>query len=497
MVSERNLVFVSFYAGPKSAAKTSCEAILTQLKPFKRRHKQFDVWDRSQIPAGSDKDIELQAALQRCRVAVVLVSPEYLASDEWEAEAKPLLAAAQAGEIRLLWQQVSPCNCDHEATSSFAQVIQDTVLTSCTRALRERHEQRISEEVFKAWSEFTPLSSPMSAVVLDEKDDAAGLKVPSPIACDAVALVIIPSGFDEGALGGDKGARRSYQWLAFIQKTGEDRFREIPNAEIAAGLTYEKERLPELLQSLQCWIDTELEDVPVLEVFASDDLLHEDWGGFSMQVGDSTRTLHDYQPFLLRSSDRLLNPRWSKRRGALKRMHLHLREGTGAWLPLDQVGRAETLEKLDGQTQHPQACQGVVSALYSQQPKVFRNRPAWFRSALMSRAPLVIWPSNRAALADDEMQHCFRDLALLREDGGLTHELGKPHCPDLAGLARARQQLDHPKIDLRGLTILVDHPDRAPDRTTLRHRFSAVYEDSSSPLETTPPRPASELFISP
>lgn len=497
MVSERNLVFVSFFAGAKSAAKTSCEAILTQLKPFKRRDKQFEVWDRSQILAGRDKDIELRAALQRCRVAVVLVSPEYLASDEWESEAKPLLAAAQAGEIRLLWQQISPCNCDHEEISRFAQMIQDSILTSCTRAVRERHEQRISEVVFNAWREFAPLSSPMSAVALDEKDHAAGLEVPSPVACDAVALVIIPSGFDEGTPGDDKGARRSYQWLAFIQKTGEDRFREIPNAEIAAELTYEKDRLPALLQSLQCWIDTELEDIPVLEIFASDDLLHEDWGGFSMQVGKDNRSLHDYQPYLLRSSDRLLNRRLSKRRGALRRMHMHLSEGSGAWLPLDQLSRAETLEKLDGQTQHPQACQGVVSALYSQQPNFFRKREAWLRSALMSMAPLVVWPSHRSALADDEMQDCFRDLALLREDAGLKHELGRPHCPDLAGLARARQQLDHSKIDMRGLTILVDHPDCAPDRTTLQHRFSAVYEDSSSPLESTTPRPASELFISP
>jgi hypothetical protein len=74
--------------------------------------------------------------------------------------------------------------------------------------------------------------------------------------------------------------------------------------------------------------------------------------------------------------------------------------------------------------------------------------------------------------------------------------LGIPHCPDLAHLAKARQQRSHPEVDLRGLTILVDHPDRAPDTTTLQALFSSFREDPSSASEGKRPDPSAQLLIS-
>jgi hypothetical protein len=490
MAAERNLVFVSYFAGPKNAVKRSCQSILTQLRPFTRRDTKFVIWERDQIQAGSNKENELASALRRCRVALVLMSSDYLASAYWETEAIPLVAAANAREIKLLWQQIEISNCMQEEIGAFQEVIPDSVLTKCSPSDRQRHEQRISAQVFNAWKEFAPLTESLSAVNIDEQIQAGIPLVPTPIACDAVALVIIPSGED-------KGASLSYQWLAFIQKTGEDRFREIPNAEIGAEQAYVREQLPELLQRLQCWIDIELEDIPVLEIFASDDLLHEDWGSINIQEGKTCRSLHDDQPFLLRSADRLLNRRWSKRRGVLKRMHQHLKEGTGSWLPLDQLTKAEALEKLNGEPKHHEAGHAVVCALYSQQPSIFRSKPAWLRAMLKSMAPLVVWPSRTGALDEDQMHHCFRDLPLALEDPALPHKLGRPHCPDLTRLARARQQWDHPAIDLRGLTILVDHPDHAPDRTTLQTLFPSFTEDPSSPPLDAVPRSAAELLISP
>ena len=50
----------------------------------------------------------------------------------------------------------------------------------------------------------------------------------------------------------------------------------------------------------------------------------------------------------------------------------------------------------------------------------------------------------------------------------------------------ARHQRGHPEIDLRGLTILVDHPDRAPDRTTLQSLFPAFSEDPSTLSDSVP-----------
>jgi hypothetical protein len=335
----------------------------------------------------------------------------------------------------------------------------------------------------------TPLSSRLGFLPIDAPFPHAPTAVSARTACDAVALVLTPSGQEEET-------ERSYQWSAFIQRAGEDQFQRIPNGAIGAKPSCDRDKLRELLQSLQCWIDSELEDVPLLEIFAPDDLLHEDWGSISIEEGAVARPLHAYQPFLLRSSDRLLNRRWKKRRGALKRMHRHLVEGTGAWLPLDSTTNPETIENLDGQAQHEDAKHAVVVALYSQQSSIFKSRPSWLRSVLKSMAPLVVWPSQKIALGEEQMQLCFRQLSLVREDASQAHVLGIPHCPDLAHLAKARQQRSHPEVDLRGLTILVDHPDRAPDTTTLQALFSSFREDPSSASEGKRPDPSAQLLIS-
>jgi hypothetical protein len=489
MNAEKDLVCVFFFANVGSVTSKTCEAIMTQLKPFSRRDKKFQLWDRSMIPAGSNKGVEISDALQRCRVAVVLVSSEYLASEHWVMEVKQLVAAAKEGRILLLWQQVAPCNCDAEEINAFQQVIPGSVLTQERASVRERHEQKISEKVFDEWTIFVPFAHGLAVLPVSQSRPQVPALELARTACDAVALVLTPSGQEEEA-------ERSYQWSAFIQRAGEDQFQQIPNGAIGAKPSCDRDKLRELLQCLQCWIDSELEDVPLLEIFAPDDLLHEDWGSISIEEGAVARPLHSYQPFLLRSSDRLLNRRWKKRRGALKRMHRHLVEGTGAWLPLDSTTNPETIENLDGQSQHEDAKHAVVVALYSQHSSVFKARPSWLRSVLKSMAPLVVWPSQKISLGEEQMQLCFRQLSLVREDASQAHALGIPHCPDLAHLAKARQQRSHPEVDLRGLTILVDHPDRSPDTATLQALFSSFREDPSSASEGKRPDPSTQLLIS-
>lgn len=489
MTTEKDLVFVSFFEKDRSAAKKSCEAILTQLKPFKRNNGRFELWDRSMIRAGSNKDVAINAALGRCRVAVVLVSSEYMASEHWEREAKPLLAAAQTGQLHLLWQQISPCNCEHEEINKYQQVISDAVLTNCSLAVRKQHEQKISEVVFQTWNEFAPLAQRLHALPIDLPVPSAITPAPLRTACDAVVLVINPSGEEIET-------ERCYQWGAFIQKVGEDQFQQIPNGAIGAKPSYTKGTLEELLQRLQCWIDHKLEDEPVLEIFAPDVLLDEDWGSISTQAGEDPKPLHTYQPFLLRSSDRLLNCQWNKRRGALKRMHEHLIEGTGAWLPHDQLAKTHILETLDGQTQDKDAGDAVIAAICLLQSTTLKNRATWLRSVLMSMAPLVVWPSHRSSLGEEQVQLCLRHLPLIREDLDQGRTVKRPHCPDLTRLAKARQKWSHPEVDLRGLTILVDHPDRAPDRTMLQALFSPSRQDPSSAPEGERLGSVSALFIS-
>jgi hypothetical protein len=339
----------------------------------------------------------------------------------------------------------------------------------------------------------TPFSRRLDDLPIDGPVPDAPTAVSARTACEAVALVLTPSGQEV--------PERSYQWSAFIQRAEEDWFERIPNGAIGAKPSCDRDKLPELLQCLRCWIESELEDPPLLEIFAPDDLLHEDWGSISLDEEGVARPLHSCQPFLLRSSDRLLNRRWNIRRGALKRMHRHLVDGTGAWLPLDNIAGPETLEDLDGQSPHEDAGYAVVSAIYSQQSAIFKCTPNLLRSMLKSRAPLVVWPSRAGSFSEEQLKLCFLHLSLVRKDASQADMLGIPHCPDLAHLAKLRhlklrQQNPPSEWDLRGLTILVDHPERSPDSATLQNLFSSPNADPARAPQDGRPDPSVQPLIS-
>ena len=296
--------------------------------------------------------------------------------------------------------------------------------------------------------------------------------------------------------GQEKGIVRHYQWRAFIQRAGQGPCQQVPNGSLGAKPSYAQGTLEELLRCVQSWIDRELNDEPVLEIFVPDDLLDEDWGSFIVQDDEDPKLLRTYQPFLLRSSDRLLNRKWNKRAGALTRMHHHLAEGTGAWLPQDQITKIDDLETLDGETPDEFSGGAVIAAICLLPSTRLRNRAAWLWSALASMAPLVVWPSQTSSLREEQLQLCLRHLPLIREDTSQGHRVERPHCPDLARLAKARQKWRHPEVDLRGLTILVDHPERGPDRSTLQTLFPTSRDDPSRTSRGEGPDPPDQLLIS-
>jgi hypothetical protein len=89
-----------------------------------------------------------------------------------------------------------------------------------------------------------------------------------------------------------------------------------------------------------------------------------------------------------------------------------------------------------------------------------------------SMAPLVVWPSRHNVQAAEQWKSCRHQLPFLRVDENQSCE--RPHCPDLANLARTRQKWDDPNLDLKGLTILVDHPERRPDPQVLQQTFQPL-----------------------
>jgi internalin A len=76
------------------------------LKPYVRNGSIVS-WSDQQIAPGSEWFKEIQTALTNSRVAVLLVSPDFLASDFiHEHEFGPLLKEAEQGGVKILWVPV-------------------------------------------------------------------------------------------------------------------------------------------------------------------------------------------------------------------------------------------------------------------------------------------------------------------------------------------------------------------------------------------------------
>ena len=97
--------------------------LLTHLKPY-LRSGAVAAWSDQQIAPGSKWLNDIQEALKRTSVAVLLVSPDFLASDFiHKHELGPLLKEAENGGVKILWIQLHACSYEETPLQAYQAVV--------------------------------------------------------------------------------------------------------------------------------------------------------------------------------------------------------------------------------------------------------------------------------------------------------------------------------------------------------------------------------------
>jgi hypothetical protein len=144
---QRDQVFISYSHKDKKWR----DDLDTHLKPYLRGGSVVS-WSDKQIVPGSKWFGEIQSALVQTNVAVLLVTPAFVASDFiHEHELGPLLKEAERGGVTILWVPIYASAYKQTALEKYQAVLDpNKPLGSFSKAKRDEAWVKICEEIGKA-----------------------------------------------------------------------------------------------------------------------------------------------------------------------------------------------------------------------------------------------------------------------------------------------------------------------------------------------------------
>lgn len=151
---DRHTVFVSY----SHRDRRYLDRLRVHLRPLERQGI-VDLWADTRLQAGSRWREEIASAIDRCKVAVLLVSADFLASAFIvDNELPPLLRAAEENGVTILPVVIGPCRFSKTPSISELQAVNDPerALASLPVAEREKVWVRVADAVEAALASRDP-----------------------------------------------------------------------------------------------------------------------------------------------------------------------------------------------------------------------------------------------------------------------------------------------------------------------------------------------------
>lgn len=141
--SMANKIFISY----SHKDKKFCDELLEHLKPFERADG-IEAWSDKQIAPGSQWFSEIRDALNSAKIAVLLVTRSFLASEFiHKQELSPLLKQAEVGGVEILWIPVRACAYEKTPLAGYQALISPGKPLAEMKSERDTAWVRICKEI--------------------------------------------------------------------------------------------------------------------------------------------------------------------------------------------------------------------------------------------------------------------------------------------------------------------------------------------------------------